>query len=178
MDLLPKLAGVSAFATLVAPKFADSLFGRYLSGTLERQRNKLSMQLEAFKNDLQATTAKDLEEFRNILRKENQANEVKRSDLLILLERIETALDNLTDDQGQCYDMVRRLVDKYNLRCCIEDFSGCDIFLQDLDQLIEEPGALSDPSYRRRIESMLMRFKDATRIQLQRLSYAPKGDIQ
>ena len=189
LDLFPKLAGVSAFATLVAPRFADSLLGRYLSGTLERQRSKLqqetarlttnlNMQLEAFKNELQATTAKDLEEFRNVLRKENQANEIKRSDLLILLERIENALENLTDEQDQCYDIARRLIDRYNLKCCIEDFHNCDIFLQNLDNLIEEPGALTDLSFRRRIESMLMRFKDATRTQLQKLSSSSKGIIE
>ena len=189
MDLLPKLAGVSAFTTLVFPRFADSLLGRYLTGTLERQKSKLqqetarittnlNMQLEAFKNELQGTTAKDLEEFRNILKKENQANEIKRSDLLILLDRIETAMDNLTDDQGQCYEIARRLVDKYNLKCCIEDFHNCDRFLQDLDDLIEEPGALTDSSYRRRVESILIRFKDATRAQLQKLSCSSKEDIE
>ena len=136
------------------------------------------MQLEAFKNELQATTAKDLEEFRNSIRKANNATEIKRSDLLILLDRIETSLDNLADDQGQCYDIARRLVDKYNLKCCIEDFQSCDTFLQDLDQLIEEPGALTDLNYRRRIESMLKRFKDATRTQLQQLSCLSKGDIE
>lgn len=189
LDFIPKLAGISAFATLIAPRFADSLLGRYLSGTLERQRSKLqqetarittnlNMQLEAFKNELQATTAKDLEEFRNVLRKENHANEIKRNDILILLERIESSLENLTDEQGQCYDVARRLVDKYNLKCCIEDFHNCDTFLQNLDHLLEEPGALTDLNFRRRIESMLMRFKDATRTQLQKLSSSSRGDIE
>lgn len=189
LDFFPKIAGLSAFATLVAPKFADSLLGRYLSGTLERQRSRLqqetarittnlNMQLEAFKNELQATTAKELEEFRNALRKENQADEIKRNDLLILIERIESALENLTDEQSQCYDVARRLIDKYNQRCCIDDFHNCDNFLDMLDHLCEEPGALTDLDFKRRIESMLILFKDATRSQLQQISGSSKGVLK
>ena len=133
-----------------------------------RITTELNMQLERYKNELQASTAKDLEEFRNSLRKENQANEIKRNDLMILLERIETVLDHLPDEQSQSYELTRRLIDKYNHKCCIDGFHDCDNYLYKLDHLCEEPGALTDPGFKQRLESMLILFKDATRAELLR----------
>jgi hypothetical protein len=179
IDFAYKSAGVVALGILIIPKFGEAVISRIFAGSLEKRKQELQIEVERLKAELtQAAESHKVslqralvEEQRNYLEENSRKTDkfTNRIEVLNVTLAELKALSKLSLDNPQ---ESYRTTSQFLESAFSHDWTGLELVkieLNSLDDILEAPAGLSDPTYCENIRTSLIKAIHSVEVLLLKL---------